>query len=264
MLTPESYVEVAKSQADLGFRPSECAPYMAIFQTVQKMCRKQNQILENRIDQAALTKGLCVFPRLKELTVHFCVPLERKAWLETYIDLNTDITERLYTHHIQVIAQALSNRLKWGLDQIDSIHLRGFQIQAGHQYEISDLMSLSAHLQELLVGVRSLKMTQSDSAMEVLSQWDLNIDELDMCDMIIDYDTLKRFISGNQPTLCSIGFHNVVVTEVPFEESASQLSVDILSELIGARKGAQGQASFCHCHSRHNGWRILWEKEPHD
>ena len=262
MLTPESYVEVAKSQADLGFRPSECAPYMAIFQTVQKMCRKQSQILENRIDQAALSKALCVFPRLKELSVHFCVPLERNPWLEAYIDHNTDITEGLYTHHIQVIAQALSDRSKRGLDQVDSIHLRGFQIQAGHQYEISDLMSLSAHLQELLVGVRSLKMTQSDSAMEVLSQWDLNIDQLDMCDMMIDYDTLKRFFSANQPTLRSIGFHNVVVTEVPFEESASQLSVDILSELIGARRGAQGQATYCHCHSRHNGWRIIWEKEP--
>lgn len=261
MLTPEDYVGVAKSQFDLGFRPSECAPYMTIFQTVQKMCRKQSQILENRIDQAALTKGLYVFPNLKELTVHFCVPQERKPWLEAYIDLNTDITEGLYTHHIQVIAQALSDRSKWGLDQVDSIHLRGFQIQTGHQYEISDLMSLSAYLQELLVGVRSLKMTQSDSAMEVLSQCDLNIDEFDMCDMMIEYDTLKRFFSANQPTLRSIGFHNVVVTEVPFEESASQLSVDILSELIGARKRAQGQATYCHCHSRHNGWRIFWEEE---
>lgn len=255
-------MEVAKSNFDLGFRPSECAPYMAIFQTVQTMCRKQNQILENRIDQAALSKGLCIFPHLKELTVHFCVPLERKPWLEAYIDLDKDITERLYTHHMQVIAQALSDRSKWGLDQIDSIHLRRFQIQAGHQYEIPELMSLSAHLQELLVGIRSLKMTESESALELLSQWDLNIDQLDMCDMMIDYDTLKRFFSANQPTLRSIGFHNVVVTEVPFEESASQLNIDILSELIGARRGTQGQATYCHCHSRHNGWRILWENEP--
>ncbi|EED22500.1 hypothetical protein TSTA_059980 [Talaromyces stipitatus ATCC 10500] len=245
---------MAKSQFDLGFLPRECPPYMAIFQTVQKMCRKQNQILEHNIDQAALSKVLCVFPHLKELTVHFCVPLETKPWLEAYIDLDMNVTEGLYAHHMQVIAQALSDR--------SSIHLRGFQIQTGHQYEISDLMSLSAHLQELLVGIRSLKMTQSESALELLSQWELNIDQLDMCDMMIDYDTLKRVFSANQPTLRSIGFHNVVVTEVPFEESASQLSVDILSELIGARRGAQGQATYCHCHSRHNGWRILWENEP--
>ncbi|OKL55300.1 hypothetical protein UA08_09461 [Talaromyces atroroseus] len=137
--------------------------------------RKQNQIIENRIDQAALSK------------VWFCMPLERKPWLEAYIGLNTNITEGLYTHHIRVIAQALSDRIKWGLDQVDSIHLQGFQIQAGHQYEISDLMSLSSHLQELLVGIRSLKMTNSDSALELLSQWDLNIDQLDMCDMMIEH-----------------------------------------------------------------------------
>ncbi|EEA19380.1 hypothetical protein PMAA_001750 [Talaromyces marneffei ATCC 18224] len=194
--------------------------------------------------------GQISFLKFCIMYVHFCVPLERKPWLEAYIDLDKDITERLYTHHMQ------------GLDQVDSIHLRRFQIQAGHQYEILELMSLSAYLQELLVGIRSLKMTQSESALELLSQWDLNIDQLDMCDMMIDYDTLKRFLSVNQPTLRSIGFHNVVVTEVPFEESASQLNVDILSELISARRGAQGQATFCHCHSRHNGWRIFWENEP--
>lgn len=69
-----------------------------------------------------------------------------------------------------------------------------------------------------------------------------------MGDMMIDYDTLKRFFSANQPTFRSIGFHNVVVIEVQFKESASQLSVDILSKLIGARRGAQGHATCSHCH----------------
>lgn len=264
ILTPEVYVGVAKSRFDLGFRPTQCAPYMTVFQIVQKRCRKQTRILESRIDQAALSKGLCVFPHLNELTVHFCATLERESWLEDFVNLDTSMVDGLYTHHIQVIAQALSDRSHWGLDQIDSIHLRGLQIQAGHHYDISNLMSLSAYLQELLVGARNLKMTQSDSAMEVLSQWDLRVEQLDMCDMIIDYGALKRFLSANEQTLRSFGFHNVVVTDVPFEESSSPLNLDTLSNLIGARRGIHGQETNCHCHSRHHGWRILWENEPHD
>ena len=101
ILTPEHYVEMAKYQFDLGYLPRECLLY--IFQTVQKLCRRQNQILKLNIDQAALSKCLCVFSHLKELTVHFVCLWKRNHSWEAYIDLDMNITKGLYVHYMQVI-----------------------------------------------------------------------------------------------------------------------------------------------------------------
>jgi hypothetical protein len=263
ILTPEDYVNEAKTLYDYGHPPEYYPPYMAIFLSLQKICRKQNHIVESGMDQAALTLAFRAFSRMKELTVHFCTTIERKDWLEYYMNLDMTMPLKSYEHHVRVVSNALSYARSRG-SQVDTVHLLGLQIPRS-QYDIPELMSLSGHLRELLSGVLCFKMTQSESSLDLLSRCSLNIVQFDMCYMTVDYRTLRRFLDENRIALRSIGVHNVLIANVPFhEEKLPYLDIELLRALVNAQGGAQSHETQCNCLPRHNGWRLLLPEEPAD
>jgi hypothetical protein len=258
ILTPETYVKEAKSLYDYGRPPDEYPPYLVIFLSLQKLCRKQNLIVQSGIDQAALTLAFRAFPCLRELTVHFCTATNQPDWLEYYLNMDMTMTLKSYEHHVRVISEALSYAKSRG-SLVDTVHLLGLQIPTS-QYDVPDLMSLSVHLKELLSGISCFKVTQSELVLDLLSLCGLGIHEFDMCYMTVDYRTLKRFLTANRSTLSSIGVHNVLISDVPFhEEPLPFLNVDILYTLLNKQGRGRSQETECHCPPRQWGWRVLLE-----
>jgi hypothetical protein len=193
---------------------------------------------------------------MKELTVHFCTTLERKDWLEYYMNLDMTMPLKSYEHHVRVVSTALSYARSRG-SLVDTVHLLGLQIPRS-QYDIPDLMSLSGHLRELLSGILCFKMTQSESSLDLLSRCALNIVQFDMCYMTVDYRTLRRFLDANRIPLRSIGVHNVLIANVPFhDEELPFLDVDILRALANAQGGAHSHEIQCNCLPHQKGWRLL-------
>lgn len=224
---------VEKTLYDYGHPTEYYPPYLAIFLSLQKICRKQNHIVGSGIDQAVLTLAFLAFTRMKELTVHFCTTTERKDWLEYYMDLDITMPLKSYEHHIRVVSEALSYARSRG-SLVETVHLLGLQIPRS-QIDIPDLMSLSGHLRELLSGMLCFKMTQSESSLDLLSRYALNIVQFDMCYMTVDYRTLKHFLDANRIRLRSIGVHDVLIANVPFhEEKLPYLDVEILCRLVNA------------------------------
>lgn len=256
ILTPDNYVDEAKTLYDYGHPPEFYPPYVAIFTALQKIYRKQNHIIESGMDQAALTLAFRAFSRMKELTVHFCTTIERKDWLEYYMNLDMTMPLKSYEHHVRVLSNALSYARSRG-SLVDTVHLSGFQIPRS-QYDIADLMSLSSHLRELLSGVFCFKMTQSESSLDLLSRCPLNIVQFDMCYMTVDYRTLRRFLDENRVPLRSIGVHNVLIANVPFHnEELPYLDIELLRALVNARGGSQTHEMQCSCLPHRKGWRLL-------
>jgi hypothetical protein len=258
VLTPENYTAEAKRHYDYGYPPKQYPHYMTIFLSLQKICKKQTLIIERGLDQEALAMAFRAFPYLRELTMHFCVTMGTTSWLELYVDLAVSVTEKSYAHHLQVILDASCARSRWGLSQVNAIHLLGLQVQNGQHFDISELMSLSASLRELMSSTRVFKVTRSDSALDLLSHCELNIEQFDMCETMVNYRTLKRLLTTNRKSICSIGFHNVLVSGMPLQDQTLPfLNVDLLCQLIDSQEGMQGQEAYCHCCSQQKCWRLL-------
>jgi hypothetical protein len=217
---------------------------MMIYHSLQKLCKKQNFIIEGSMDQTALSHAFQVFPQMRELTLHFCTVLECNEWLESYIKPDMTMTEKSYEHHVQVISNALAlARLRGSL--VDTVHLSGLQLRP-HHVKLSDLMAMSGALQELLSGMRKLRVTQSQSALDLLSQCALDVCQIDLCSLLVNYETLRNLLVINKSSLDSIGFHNVQLSEMP-ERIPPQLTANLLLKILSQPKDAPTLETICHC-----------------
>jgi len=71
----------------------------------------------------------------------------------------------------------------------------------------------------LLESVQVLPLIYSDSLLELLSRYALNIQWLDMCQITAKYDALADFLGTNRRSIRSIGFHDVRTTRPNQRES---------------------------------------------
>lgn len=101
------YVEEAKELYDLKYHDGECPPYMVIYDRLRKICEEQRSIVDSDFDLTALSSALQNLPKIKELKLEFCQPVEKNDWLAPYLDLDMTMPERSYGHHLQVISNAV-------------------------------------------------------------------------------------------------------------------------------------------------------------
>ncbi|KAK9429585.1 hypothetical protein V1505DRAFT_386816 [Lipomyces doorenjongii] len=148
---------------------------------------------------------------------------------------------KTYEHHVHVVSRALSHTRSGG-GSVDTIQLSGFQL-LDHSLSVSDLTSLSGSLQELLASIWNLRVTQSESILDLLSHGTFNIHHFDMCYLTVDYRNLRSFLSVNQSS-----FLDVQVSKIPVQESTQPRSnTDILCSMLNVSKDNAWRETRRHC-----------------
>jgi hypothetical protein len=247
LFTPAHYAEESKDILD--HRQPPIPPYLAIFDRLQKICREQTSIIQSGMDQATLISGLQSFSQMREFRVRFCMSLEQEDWFEYFISMDMTMVSRSYEHHFRVISKALSRTRS---SRLNVMHISDLRIPRAHA-TATDTRDLSRWLQES--SIKTLKLTRSESALELLQYHELKINQLDVCGMIINYAALQRFLA--HCSLCSVGFHDILISKgpPPFSNLLPFLDISILCQMVSALRKIQIQETFCHCHLK--GHRIL-------
>lgn len=249
ILTPTQYAD--ESQLLLDHEQPPNPPFMVLFDSLQRICREQESIIQRGVDRDALRTGLQSFSHLREFKVHFCLTLEREDCFEYFIGMDMTMVSKSYIHHFRTIMLALSRaKPSW----LDVLHLSDLRISEGH-LTAADTGDLSCYLQEALWSIKSLKLTRAESAVRLLQYCNLKISQFDICGMTIDYATLQCFITHGP--LYSLGFHDILISNAPppLRDILPFFDISILRQMVGAIRKIHSQEGFCHCCS--TGHRIL-------
>jgi hypothetical protein len=249
ILTPAQYAD--ESQLFLNHEQPPNPPFMVLFDNLRRICREQHSIIQRGMDQATLVRGVQSFSHLREFKVHFCSALEREDCFEYFIGMDMTMVSRSYIHHFRTISVALSCTK---LSRLDVLHLSDLRIPKGH-LTAADTGDLSRYLGESLWRIKTLKLTRSEWAMQVLQYCNLKITQLDICGMTIDYTALQGFIAHGP--LRSVGFHDILISNAPppLGGILPFFNLSILRQMAGAIRTIHNQEGFCHCHS--TGHRVL-------
>jgi hypothetical protein len=279
-LTPDSYVEEANNLYneenglynvenglydeeddwyDEEFDPDDeddlgnvCPPYMKIYRTARSICKEQHNIVEEGIDLTLISSVLRALPRLKEVRLDFCPTVHGKEWLNSYSYLAVmAMAEKSHEHHIRVVSSAIQSAGKSGIS-INTLSLLGFDFPC-HWHV--DLRTLLGPLRELLDCVQILRLTRSESALELLSHSALKFHQLDMCGLWVQHTTLKDFLETNKKSIRSIGFHDVRIFKPDWLESA-KLSSSTICSMLHVPQSTPVREDDCGCFSE-RGQRLL-------
>jgi hypothetical protein len=260
ILSPDSYVEEAKDLYDAGYPADECPRYMVTYDTLHNMCKEQQDIVHNSIDLTVLSSAFRELPRLAELSLDFCQTVGREDWLESYLSLRMTTIEKSHEHHVRVVSSATQRAKDNGIS-LRAIHLFQLELPYYHTWEVPDLGALSGALRELLGLVAILRLRGSDSPLELLSHRALNLRQFDMCDLTVEYASLKDFLESNSKAIRSVGFHDVQLTGLnQLEAKLSELSPELLCSMLNiAPESNQCRATDCIClPAWKKGWRLLF------
>ncbi|KFY27953.1 hypothetical protein V491_00692 [Pseudogymnoascus sp. VKM F-3775] len=94
ILTPDSYVDIAKDKYDAGYEADEFHPYMAIYKTIHDICSEQHSIVDEGAN-LILSSIFYALPLLQEVRLSFCEVLEDDDCLLTS---DMIIKEEFYKH----------------------------------------------------------------------------------------------------------------------------------------------------------------------
>lgn len=172
---------------DAGYEADEYPQYMVIYDTVRSMCEEQRNIINEGVDLTVLSSVLGALPHLTE------VRLLEEDW---HVSAMT-MAEKSYEHHVRVVSHAIQSARNSCISR-HTISLLGFDLPYYDPWDIPDLRSLSECLRQLLDCIQILRLTVSNSALKLLSLCTLNLHQLDMCRLVVDYTTLKDFLQRLQ------------------------------------------------------------------
>ncbi|KAG4427933.1 hypothetical protein IFR05_016583 [Cadophora sp. M221] len=261
LLTPDSYVEIAKEIYDGGGGADEYPSYMVIYETLHDMCEEQRSIVDNGVDLSVLSSTFEALPRLTEVGLLFCEAIEDDSSLSPFTAGMT--TENSYEYHLRVVSDAIQSSRNRGA-AINTVSLSGFNLPYYHELEVPDLSTLLESLGKLLQSVRVIRLSDSSSPLEVLSRCTLDIHQLDMCGMVVKDNALDDFLKTNKKSLRSIGFHDVTITESRRLGCFSELSSSIICKMMKVSQSSSCRAADCGCLPfRKEGWRMVLNGDNH-
>jgi hypothetical protein len=256
-LTPDSYVEIAKELYDAGGEADECPPYMVIYETVRSICKEQRNIVDSGADLSVLSSTLGALPCLTEVGLSFCEAIESDNALLLSFASDMIVAEESYEYHIRVVSDAIQSARSSGVT-IHTISLSGFDLPYYHTWEVPDLSTLSESLGKLLEAVQVLRLTHSNSPLELLSHSALNLHQFDMCHIVSKHNALEDFLEANKRSIRSIGFHDVKLTGSSQLGRLSELSSSMLCQMLNVPQSTPCRAVDCGCLLfRKEGWRLL-------
>jgi hypothetical protein len=206
-LTPDDYVAEAKELYDARGEADECPPYMVIYETLHNKCKEQRDIVDNGVDVLGLST-LGALPRLTHICLSFLDMIYDEDEVLSSFGLVMTTGEDSYKYHVQVVSDALESARNRGV-AINTISLSDFVLPYHFPWEVPNQTTLSESLRKLVAPVQVLRLVRSNSALELLSHYALDLHQLDMCNVETAYSALEDFLQTNKESICSIGFHKV-------------------------------------------------------
>ncbi|KFZ15857.1 hypothetical protein V502_05382 [Pseudogymnoascus sp. VKM F-4520 (FW-2644)] len=254
ILTPDSYVDIAKDKYDAGCEADEFYSYMAIYKTVHDICSEQRSIVDEGAD-LILSSVFCALPLLQEVRLSFCEVLEDGGWLLTP---DMIIQEEFYRHHLQVVSSAIQSARSAGI-AIHTVSLLDFELPYYRSWEQPNLGPLSESLRQLLENIKVLRLREvDDSVLELLSHCAFDLHQLDMCRVVAPEKIIKDFFETIKKSIRSIGFHNVGIRGLNRPDSNTPLSASMLCRMLGVPQSTLCRAADCGCLLwRKEGWRLM-------
>lgn len=135
--------------------------------------------MHSSIDSTVLSSALRELLKLAELSLDFCQTLEREDWLESYVTLGMTMIEKSHEHHVRVVSSTIQHAKYNGIS-LRTIYLSHLELPYYNAWEVPDLGALSETLKELLGHAEILHLRGSDSPLELLCHYALNLRQFDM------------------------------------------------------------------------------------
>ncbi|ATY61392.1 F-box Skp2 [Cordyceps militaris] len=192
----------AKEMHDEGDDADKIPSYMSVYETLYDICNEQRSIIDEGSD-LILASVFCALPLLKEVELTFCEALQTGNRL---LDDDMFIKKDYHQHHLQVAMSAIQTARQRGV-AIHTISLWGLERPYLHTWEGPDFAAVSETLRRLMENIKTLRLRESDWALELLSEHALGLDEIDMCEATFVDADLRTFLQTNKSTIQSIGFH---------------------------------------------------------
>lgn len=208
----ESYDEVGgnKNWDELEYLRGDHPSYTHIYKTIRRTCAEQRSIIDTRRDLKLLKRAFKQFLNLKELQLVFRGK-QGSSWEKDYYRMCDMMEQDAYTHHVQLVLNALASAKSRGLP-LQKIQLAGL---THHRYDPSpeslDWKSLKTLLTELVGLASVLRLFESDLALALLSRTNLNLRDLDLCSIYTKRAFVESFLQHNVKSLRSLKFDDVVV-----------------------------------------------------
>ncbi|KFZ02687.1 hypothetical protein V500_00025 [Pseudogymnoascus sp. VKM F-4518 (FW-2643)] len=222
ILTPDSYMENAKDMYDEGYEADEFNSYMAIYKSVHGICSEQRSIIDEGAD-LILSSIFCALPLLREVRLSF-----REVKDDDWLASDMIIKEEFYKHHLHVVSSAIHSARSVGV-AIHTVSLLHFNLPSYHSWEQPNLDPLSESLRQLLGNIKVLRVRGvDDRVLELLPHCVLDLQQLDMCGVVAPEKVIQDFFETNKKSIRSIGFHDVVITELNRLDSNTPLSASML------------------------------------
>ncbi len=169
ILTPDSYVDMAKAMYDNDEDSDNFPSYMSIYKTVCDVCREQCSTIDEGVD-LLLSSVFCALPLLKEVRLSFCEALrDDQCLLERGI-----ISEEPYQYHLEAVTSAIRSARRRDV-AIHTISLYDFDLPYMHTWEESSLTIVSKSLRRLLQDMTVLRLRGSECIFKLLSHSALGI-----------------------------------------------------------------------------------------
>jgi hypothetical protein len=144
ILTPNSYVEMARHMYASSDVADECPHYMAIYDKIATTCDEQCSIVDEGVDYTVLSSVLGALPRLTEVSLHFCLMPEGQEWLTSYVHYSQmTMHERSCQHHIRVVSNAIRRAKNRGI-QVQALNLLGLSLSARDVPQVSPRRAATA------------------------------------------------------------------------------------------------------------------------
>ncbi|OBT92531.1 hypothetical protein VE01_09445 [Pseudogymnoascus verrucosus] len=247
ILTPDSYVDIAKDKYDAGYEADEFHSYMAIYKTAHDICSEQRSIIDEGAD-LILSSIFCALPLLQEVRLSFFEVLEDDDCLLT---ADIIIKEEFYKHHLQVVSSAIQAARSAGV-VIHTVSLLYFKLP--FFWKEPNLGPLSESLRQLLVNIKVLRVRGvDDRVLELLSHCAFDLHQLDMCRVVAPEKVIKDFFETNKKSIRSIGFHDVEILKSKLPYRKTSLSASMLCRMLDVPQSTPCRAADCGC--------LLWLKE---
>lgn len=244
VLTPDEYVDIAKEMHDEGDDADKIPSYMSVYETLYDICNEQRSIIDEGSD-LILASVFCALPLLKEVELTFCEALQTGNRL---LDDDMFIKKDYHQHHLQVAMSAIQTARQRGV-AIHTISLWGLERPYLHTWEGPDFAAVSETLRRLMENIKTLRLRESDWALELLSEHALGLDEIDMCEATFVDADLRTFLQTNKSTIQSIGFHGVRISKSRCYPS-NALTATMLCGMLGVTPSTPCRTVYCGCFGR--------------
>ncbi|RAL09444.1 uncharacterized protein BO97DRAFT_306156, partial [Aspergillus homomorphus CBS 101889] len=208
ILTPEAYSTATRQfygEDPTGTFP----PYMEIYSTIKHLCEDHQRITRRKFDLKMLTASLELLPRISELSIQFCEPIDTGVWDNSCLDLNICDFEQSFNHHAQTVTEALRASKNAGIAS-GTISL-DFSEVPFCLYERPMFSRISKSLKGLIEFSTSICVIGDSTPLQLLVDTGLTLKCLELRHLMIRYETWRKLLEVNRDSLHCIALYDTEI-----------------------------------------------------